>query len=69
MEIKKYSNCSVKYCAERILIEILHEGFSQGWSGSIEEKEKIEKCLNKFNVHYVDDMFGRWEYEMKKEQS
>ena len=44
-----------------ILKEVVLHGKSQGWSGSIEERDAVIKKLAEFNVFYVCDFTGTWE--------
>lgn len=65
MERKYYCDYAIKDCASTIMLEVIHNGFSEGWCGGLEEKEAVEKVLNKFNVFYTHDMLGRWDFLIK----
>jgi hypothetical protein len=47
---------------ELIASEVIESGQSNGWQGSVEERAQVEKILSKYNIAYVDDLFGRWGY-------
>jgi hypothetical protein len=51
-----------KGVASIIAAEVIRGGRSEGWTGSIKAREKLETILIKFNIGYVDDMLGAWEY-------
>lgn len=46
--------------AVQIVEDVLGDGFSTGWSGSLEELETMKKILEPLNITYVDDMRGEW---------
>ena len=59
---RSYSNyCSARECAAVIVGECIRTGMSDGWSGTTEDFEKIEKICDKFGVIYADDFHGTWE--------
>lgn len=58
---RKYSNYSIKTCASLIVQDIIDTNKSEGWSGNLDDLEELKTLLEKFNVYYVDDFFGRWE--------
>jgi hypothetical protein len=45
-----------------ILGEIFDTGTSEGWAGSIEERERLEARLKPFGVVYTCDLRGTWEH-------
>jgi hypothetical protein len=55
-------NGEITLSASTIASEVVLGGRSEGWAGSSEDLEKVEQALARFNIRYVDDMFGRWEY-------
>lgn len=45
-----------------ILLECFTTGSSSGWcSNSIDELLTVKQILAPLGIHYVDDMYGRWE--------
>ena len=46
--------------AGEIACEVVSTGKSEGWCGTVEEREAVAAILLPFNVHYVDDMRGGW---------
>jgi hypothetical protein len=59
--IRNY-NGEIVLSASTIARDVVLSGDSRGWQGSIEDQQEVAKVLLKFNIRYVDDMFGRWEY-------
>ena len=49
-----------------ILAEVFNTGRSEGWSGSIEEREHLEARLKPFGVIYTCDMRGVWEHQERR---
>ena len=49
-----------------ILSEVYETGKSEGWSGSIEEREQLEARLQPFHVIYTCDMRGTWEHAQRR---
>ena len=63
MEIRKYSHfASTRGVSGVIASEVIRYGKSEGWSGNLTDFIEIQEVLSKFNIVYVDDMFGRWAY-------
>ena len=63
---RNYDNYSAERAAAIIVSEVITEGESTGWVGNgSEPMETIEKICNKYNVYYVDDFHGTWEYRAK----
>lgn len=58
--IKKYSYWVLEDLAVQLVKEIALFGYSDGWSGSMEELQKAKAYMKKFNIYYADDMLGRW---------
>jgi len=57
----KYSDyTSLMECAAAIVSECILKGRSDGWCGTLEDLEKLEKICGKFGVEYVDDFHGTW---------
>ena len=57
----KYSDyASLRECAAAIVRECILKGRSDGWCGTLEDLEKLEKICGKFGVEYVDDFHGTW---------
>ena len=63
MKTQSYSNGPegkrMDACA--IVYGIIMFGCSEGWQGSIEDRDAVKEILAPFNVIYTDDMRGRWE--------
>ncbi len=59
--LRKYSNYSIKTCASLIIQDIIDNNQSEGWSGNLDDLQALKDVLEKFNVRYTDDFFGRWE--------
>ncbi len=51
---------SYRACAAQIVSDCIRNGLSDGWSGSEEDLEAIEKICERFGVEYVDDFHGTW---------
>lgn len=60
MSTRKYNDHGIKASAALIASEIILNGSSQGWAGSLEDKEAVEKALAPFGIRYTDDMVGEW---------
>jgi len=62
MANRSYSNySSMRDCAAEIVRDCILYGRSDGWSGSLEDLEKLEEICGRFNVIYADDFRGSWE--------
>lgn len=57
---RKYRSYGLKESVKTIICECIDNGSSTGWSGSEEELEKVKEFCGRYNVYYVDDMFGEW---------
>lgn len=60
MTPRSYSDYDIRDCAAEIASDCILFGKSDMWSGSIEDKERIEAILNPLNIAYTDDFFGEW---------
>lgn len=58
---KSYNARSVNQNAAMIAGEILMEGKSKGWTGTVEDKNAIESLLSRMNITYADDTSGTWQ--------
>ena len=57
---------SSKMVSGIIAKEVIESGKSDGWQGSSEEElSQIKDILSKFNIFYVDDLFGEWAYRQR----
>ncbi len=45
-----------------ILGEVFDTGKSEGWAGSIEEREQLQARLKPFGVIYTCDLRGTWKH-------
>jgi Holliday junction resolvasome RuvABC ATP-dependent DNA helicase subunit len=65
--IRKYNlrQENISQVATTIASEVIQHGKSTGWQGwnkEIDEVAVLSNVLNKYNILYVDDIYGTWEY-------
>lgn len=65
--IRKYNlrQENISQIAATIASEVIRQGKSTGWQGwhqEIDEVAVLSNLLNKYNILYVDDIHGTWEY-------
>jgi hypothetical protein len=60
---------NLRMTAGLIAQEVVHEGKSDGWSGTIEERDQVASILKPFGIQYVDDMTGTWAKHTSKNAS
>ena len=53
---------SLRWVAGLIAREVIEQGSSSYWCGSIEDVDGFDALLSPFNIFYVDDMIGEWKY-------
>lgn len=67
MEVRKFEQFnSLKEVASSIAGEVVKSGKSEGWAGCLEDLDEVKSYLSKFNIAYVDDIFGKWAYRKKE---
>ena len=50
-------------CTAIIINEIVRNGYSEGWVGSLEEREMFGDILKDYNIYYTCDFNGRWTHK------
>lgn len=67
VECRKYSDfASLKNCADLIYKECAEKGLSEGWSGTQEDFDVVERLCEKLGIEYVDDFNGTWRPKKKQ---
>lgn len=61
----KYREIGLNRSAQIIAGEIILQGKSSGWVGTIKEREEVAKYLAPLNIVYSDDFTGTW--KLKKQ--
>lgn len=58
--VKKTYSDNPKQDAAQIASECILQGYSNGWSGTTEQVEKVRWILYPHTIYYRDDMWGEW---------